>query len=382
MTERFEILWILPNLNEKFEVIKGNLELIKKFSLNRFKSFKIAVMDGGSTKENLVNLANIVSQSNEMALFLVLPALRPTKNKGIFDAIQMFKSENVAIIDSDCENLSENMLESLIGPVANNISDVSLPKVKKTGGRANRLICNPLLSIFFPEVRNKISYPLSGIIALKSKVLDKAIKENYFCDWGGEIQIIIRSAMAGRVNEFEFDKLDKTRGISSKKDDARQFYRAILYEAIVGGRLQNLKTFQSDQIGNFGGPYEKYLVNYLVIDVINEVLFNKKSNRKEINVKTGGVDFLRLKELHYSLVFLHLRYLNKLIHDQTSLNRFMQECAKSLANQRRFGSVSSIDVGKSSSTSLEKISLRYNSEIKEGLKVKMILEEYSKHKNI
>jgi hypothetical protein len=374
--KKYEFLWILPNLNEDIRFINKNIDLIITFSRRYFKSFKVIIMDGGSSGKNLWNLSNKVSRYSEANLFLVLPTLRPTKNKGILDASRKFESENTAIIDIDCENLNEAMLKKLVMPVVKNKAKLSLPRVKKSGGRGNQLVCNPLLAILFPEVSKKTNYPLSGIISLKSKILKNSIKKDYFWDWGGEIQIVIRTSNKNKVNEFIFKKVDKKRDIKSKKDDARQFLRAIVYESIKDKKLNKgtiekmRKSFQKYK--NNAAIYESYLIEYLVVDVVREILFNQKNTREEINVDKRMIDDLKLRNLKKYLIFMYLEYLQRFLSHKENITFFMNHCNKILETQKDLNtdSVEIVHLGKNI---LKNISEIYNGSLSPRAKIKNIL---------
>lgn len=377
MKDKLEFLWILPNLNEKIEIIKKNIKLINSFSKRKFKSYKIALMDGGSNEGNLLELLEACSKYKNVSPFLVLPCLRPTKNKGIMDALNEFKAKNVAIIDIDCENLSNNMLKKLISPIINNIADLSLPKVSKTGGRANRIICNPLLDIFFPEISRKISYPLSGIICLNYNLLRKAIKKDYFWDWGGEIQIIINGAERSRVKEFNFDKIDKKRGIKSKKDDARQFYRTIIYEAVKRGLDKNIYFKHYKKVKINKSLYENYLVKYLGTDTIKEILFSKKKYRIERNIKSQGIDNLKLKNISKELIYLHLYYLKIFFSSKRYIKKYLDRCKDILNKQHYLNFAKSIRLENVDKDRLKKIIRVYNSNKSVDKKYELIMKNYN-----
>ena len=370
-----DILWIVPNLNEDFEVIKTNVNKMVIFSQKNNFSYKILVMDGGSNYKLLKKIKNLVNDN--ILLLSVLPAMRPTKNKGIKDALFLFKSKIVCIVDADCLNLNNYVLKNLTKPVLSGKYDISLPFVTKSGGRINRLVCNPLLHLLLPEVRKKIKFPLSGIISLRYELLKSITKkEDYFWDWGGEIQILIQSVLnTNKINQFHFNKIDaKKRSMQSKRVDSLQITRAILYEY-----FKQTNSIRYTKKSIFKGRYsftnfEKYCIDELVSNVFDEVFLNKQFNRKTMrNISASKIDFLEFTKAEKAVTNI---YENKLSNslNKKNIQSFMKKVGAVIKNQKSFNDTRSIDIFNMKNEQLFKLSKVYNSKMSNHLKINNILK--------
>lgn len=369
MAKELDILWIVPHLNEKWAIVKKNIILLDNFSKRRSLKYKIVLADGGSNENCLINLVRECKKIRNLHVFLTLPTLRPTKNKAIRDAIILFKSKYVGIIDSDISNLTDSVLRELALPVIRNKFDISLPSITKSGGRVNRLVCKPLMHLFFEKIDKKIDFPLSGIVFLKSKVILKEVKKaDYFWDWGGEIQIIINSAEKNKVHQFHFNKLDsKKRNMESKQEDSYQLMRALIYEAIKGGKLRKIKSPLTNQPRM--NTIEEFTLQKIVREVLDDLILNKKRKSNQKYVISRKIDYLRLDLLHQEAINLFLIYIQK-------LNRrdFIRKCHSKFAEQNSFKNIISLNITNLNDEALKKISKIYNKKMDNLTKTKKIMQ--------
>lgn len=241
-----DLLWIIPNLNEKPSTIKSNL--LKFFNYSRKKRYtsRIVLSDGGSQAELLVGLRQFIKEFNDegtsVEVDLCFPIMHPNKNLGILNTVQKYSAKHVLIIDADWTNIDEECLEQLIAPLFSGEAKIVLPEiVRKKSARINRLVISPLLRLFFPEVARRIKFPLAGMVGIEYKYLKEVVNSpDYLWDWGGEAQIVIRgfTLSNGSIKTFDYPKKEsKKRDLSSKKKDALQIIRAIIYEGFITERL-------------------------------------------------------------------------------------------------------------------------------------------------
>ncbi len=257
----FDLIWILPNLNEKTKVVKSNLLKCFNYSNSRGYRSKIILSDGGSSVKSTVTLRNFIKGLKDVNIFaqmmLCLPAMHPNKNLGILNIVERYKSKYVIILDSDLLSLNKRCLDNLIDPLVNREAKITLPNIKRVSGRSNKLIINPLLRLFYPEIAHKANFVLSGILGIDYNILRKIVTSPDYCwDWGGEIQIICKGfEFSGNlVKTFSHRRQDvKRRKLASKMREARQIFRTLLYEVTKKQKLDEdiLRiNFRSDWADN------------------------------------------------------------------------------------------------------------------------------------
>ena len=244
-----DLIWIVPNLDEKIDVVKSNLLRCFNFSKHKGYSAKIILSDGGSSIEALENLRDFIKKLNignvSTEILLCFPVMRPNKDLGILNVIERYSAKHVVILDADLLSADEECLASLINPLMQGKAKIVLPNIvnRRLSGRINKLIINPLMRLFFPEIIKIIDFPLSGILGIDYDCLKKAVTSSgFFWDWGGEIQIIIRAFKSSNnsVEIFDHNREDaKRRALSSKMKDAYQITRAMLYEVSKDKKLDH-----------------------------------------------------------------------------------------------------------------------------------------------
>jgi hypothetical protein len=371
-----DFLWIIPNLNEKYEIITENINKIEKYAKKIDKPYKIVIADGGSNHLLLQKIRLLCDE--HIKLFMVLPTSRPTKDKGIKDIINSFNSKYVIIIDSDCANLDNKTLRELTIPLLNKKALISLPYVTKTGGRINRLVCKPLLKLLFPKVSKRIKFPLTGLVSINYAMLNDIVnKKDFLWDWGGEIQIIIHAALKTRkIHQFLFNKKDsKKRSLNSKKDDARQVMTAILYEAVKNRRINYLHQ-PKKQNSHLDTSYEDYLIKEMVIKIFDNLfLSKKKDNKKGINKPENKIDKLKLASVSDKVINIYKQKINY-VNNMNLIKSFIQIVHKKIVVQEKMARFASINLSIINPHEIMLLSKIYNSKLDDLTKSRNITKAY------
>lgn len=240
----------------------------------------------------------------------------------------------------------------------------------------------------FPNCGEKVSYPLSGLIAVRSSILHEIVlNQNYYWDWGGEIQIIIDTCRNNRVFQFHYNKIDdKKRSIESKRGDATHLIRTLFYEALrktdsMNNKYDNQreKKIKTDSTML---NYNSSLIQTLVISVVEEVLFNRKIQRKQIrNLPDHDMDWLGLHEYEKYLIQIYSNYFMKIQDDTVSLNFFMKNCEKMLKKQNSFSKSVSLDITDLDTGSIREIAEIYNNTDEMLIKSEKINAKYTAWKD-
>ena len=93
----------------------------------------------------------------------------------------------IVFLDGDIKNYKKGFINSLVEPILNHKADFVKSSFERTGGRVTELVAKPLLELTYPRL-SKFEQPLSGIIAVKTKLI-KQIKLDK--DYGVDIGILI-----------------------------------------------------------------------------------------------------------------------------------------------------------------------------------------------
>lgn len=348
MTKEQGISVILPHLNEDLSNLKRIIKVLKDFL--RKIPYEIIIMDGGSNMKSLRQIKKLACEKNKIYLFIDYPLILPNKNVGIYNASNILKYEDVFILDCDYKNLSNKELNLLKKHLKK--SEMVVPNLNRVGGRSNRILGNPFMRLFFPEVYKKIPYPFPGIIGIKKALLKRITnKENYCFDWGGESNIIIEGyhLSKGKVSAPEIIKHDKKRALSSMVGDAFQIYRnnillsvlkkrfprnekellkkirrdfstnkkdlELLKEFVEENKIEELKSIKEDSLEKFDEPsqlvefldelhkkyglYEFYLIKMLALYPLMNILWDKKIKLNFLEKKSGAVKILDLRRISF-----------------------------------------------------------------------------------
>ena len=98
-------------------------------------------------------------------------------------------------LDGDLAGLSEDLIERMVQPIADNEADFVKAKFTRAAGRVTVLTAKPLLKTYFPELAH-FDQPLSGIIAARRSLLQTMRFEN---DYGVDIGLLIDAAIATSI---------------------------------------------------------------------------------------------------------------------------------------------------------------------------------------
>ena len=246
---------IFPILNEDFLVVKKLLDVAFNTIAHLAVPGEIIFADGGSE----LNLINKIIQygkkkRNEKIDFKYIidfPMIRPNKNIGIMNGYYRARYDKIVIADSDNINLTKTKLYRLLEALDR--YDLAVPDLKREGGRSNRLLGNPPMRLFFPEIYKKIPYPYPGLLAIKKQLLEKIVDKDYCLDWGGEAQIPINGYVLsdGNVISFYINKVDsKKRPLKSMINDAIQIYRTNILLAIQNSKFPSAPVEVDNLIRN------------------------------------------------------------------------------------------------------------------------------------
>jgi hypothetical protein len=316
--------WIIPTYNEKVDDMISNLELFIDYSELLGFEYVISLCDGGSKADILHNTLQKVERLREkhVEVLIPFPILHPNKNLSIQRAFEKNPISDITIIiDSDWTNITTGCLDKLILPVVNGEQDIVMPTNTKSSGRINRLIVNPTLLLFLPELHKRCGFPLAGMMCGKSGLFKEVVQsDDYFWDWGGEMQLIIRPWMSNaRFDAFEYSKSEnKKRLLQSKIRDAYQVFTSILFELNVHDLLTVEHIEQGISLLDAHGPSEKKLFDTLVsqsqierfenkstVELFDEfkiLLANDYSSLSELlhelYRETGRYEFVALRTFH------------------------------------------------------------------------------------
>ncbi|HLC31723.1 MAG TPA: 7-cyano-7-deazaguanine synthase [Candidatus Nanoarchaeia archaeon] len=249
-----KLLILLPFLDEDLELVKKNISICFGY-LSRYDKSELILLDGGSNPKKIKEVIEYGKRKENkfphISFYskLVFPLITPNKNVGIMNGLFSSSNDNIIIIDSDFLNLTESKIKKIADQLIINKKDFVVADLKRSGGRSNRLLGNPAIRLFFPEIYKHIPYPYPGIIAIKRKILKRILKEDYCFDWGGEAQIAINGYFMskGNMSSVYINKKDKKRKTDSMIKDAYQIYRSNILLAIKYKRFPN-KVHQIDTL--------------------------------------------------------------------------------------------------------------------------------------
>lgn len=209
---------IIPALNEE-NTIAG---VIRTARLNRNVD-EILIIDDMST-----------DRTAEIAVKLGAKVIQKTvrgKGSSMQIGLNAAKNKIVVYLDADIEEYNKDIIGLLTRPIQKGKADFVKATFDRKAGRVTELVAKPLLGILFPEAL-KFSQPLSGMIASKKPILEKATFEN---DYGVDIGILLDVIEIGaRAIEVNIGKIDhKMKPWEQLPKMAQEVSRAILKRAGV-----------------------------------------------------------------------------------------------------------------------------------------------------
>jgi glucosyl-3-phosphoglycerate synthase len=157
------------------------------------------------------------------------------------------KADAILFLDGDIKNLTPEWIDLLSEPVLTRGYDMARGYYDRhpRDAAVTKLIAKPMLSVFFPELRN-VEQPLSGEVCANTKVwkglLNKA--EMSPDGWGIDVWFLIEATMSGyKIEEVFLGKKDHS-SFTEYKDDvgilskmSEQVLFSILKEAVKHGKL-------------------------------------------------------------------------------------------------------------------------------------------------
>jgi 7-cyano-7-deazaguanine synthase in queuosine biosynthesis len=224
------ISFIFPVLNEDIILILKTIAAAIKSCSKRNLDYEFLFCDGGSNFESLMALKSALSPIEKTTILLDFPLIKPNKDIAIMNGSKLCSYEDIIICDVDIANITEKHFDLIIGDLLQD-TDLVIPNLGRIGGRWNRLLCNPIMRLCFEKEYHQVPYPAPGILGIKKKILRRVVSEDFFYDWGGEIQIALEGAkLSKKITAPPMNKIDsEKRPIKNLLKDAFQVWRTNLY---------------------------------------------------------------------------------------------------------------------------------------------------------
>jgi hypothetical protein len=210
---------VIPYFGEDTGALEQTLRSLRTYGESSTSQAQVILVDGAGA-----------GCSAEGVLVIPNPYPPPNKDGGIVTAMYEARGNDILIVDADIA-LDVSAIETLHRPLER--AKMVVPDLERVGGRSNRLLGAPLLRVFFPEVYGNVRYPFPGMVAFKRELLESVVADDFFHDWGGEIQLVVEGHLRsqGAVESPPMRKRDPKRKLISMMTDAYQIYRAGLYLA-------------------------------------------------------------------------------------------------------------------------------------------------------
>ena len=165
---------IIPTLNEQ-NTISQVIELVEKSE----NVSEILVVDDKSL-DSTVKIARAKNVK-------IYTSTKLGKGSSMYEGMLLATNGIIVYLDADITTYPENIVNLLTDPIINNTADFVKATFNRQAGRVTELVAKPLLSLLFPELAH-FSQPLSGMIAAKKSILEKATFEN---DYGVDVGLLI-----------------------------------------------------------------------------------------------------------------------------------------------------------------------------------------------
>lgn len=218
----------------------------KKSHLFRQGSGVIIVIDGFSND----NTRQVAKEAGATSVIEQPSSKFPGKGiamKAGLEAAIKAGVDAIAFLDGDIKNLPQEWIDLLSEPVLGRGYDMTRGYYDRhpRDAAVTKLVAKPMLSVFFPELRN-IEQPLSGEICASTKAWKGLITkaEPPPDGWGIDVWFLINAAMSGykieeiflgRKDHLSFDEYKENVGILSKM--AEQVSFTIIREAVNYGKF-------------------------------------------------------------------------------------------------------------------------------------------------
>jgi phosphoserine phosphatase len=146
------------------------------------------------------------------------------------------RHETILYLDGDLAGMSDDLVDSVVGPVLRGEADFVKARFGRRAGRVTVLTARPLLRTYFPELAH-FDQPLGGVVAARKALLERLLFEN---DYGVDVGLLIdASAMGARIAEVDIGQIEhESHALEFLGEMATQVARAILERAGAFGRLR------------------------------------------------------------------------------------------------------------------------------------------------
>lgn len=162
----------------------------------------------------------------------------------------------IVFLDGDIKNLAPEWVDLLSEPVLSRGYDMARGYYYRhpRDAAVTKLIAKPMLSIFFPELKN-VEQPLSGEVCASTKAWKTLLSQSETTPpdgWGVDVWFLIEAAMSGyKIEEVFLGKKDHSSfneykedvGVLSKMSEQVLF--TILREAVKHGRFDQYQTVET-----------------------------------------------------------------------------------------------------------------------------------------
>jgi glycosyltransferase involved in cell wall biosynthesis len=167
--------------------------------------------------------------------------------KAGLEAVIKAKVGAVIFLDGDIKNLTPEWIDLLSEPVLTRGYDMARGYYDRhpRDAAVTKLIAKPMLSVFFPELRN-VEQPLSGEVCANTKAWKGLLNNAEMSPdgWGIDVWFLIEATMSGyKIEEVFLGKKDHS-SFNEYKDDvgilskmAEQVLFSILKEAVKHGKF-------------------------------------------------------------------------------------------------------------------------------------------------
>jgi glucosyl-3-phosphoglycerate synthase len=159
------------------------------------------------------------------------------KGASMEDGMRAANADILLYLDGNLEDLQENLIESMTGPIAGGWADFVKADFAPNAGRITTLTARPLLATFFPELAS-FGQPLGGIVAARSSLLKRLQFET---DYGVDVGLLIDAAFAdARLAEAHIGHIKRDlQPLEALGDMATQVTRTIVNRAARYDRLHS-----------------------------------------------------------------------------------------------------------------------------------------------
>lgn len=213
---------VIPTLNEA-----RNVANVVRFVSRHPGVTEVLVIDDGSIDATL--------EAARAAGARVATSTLLGKGASLQDGVRMACNPLIVCLDGDMLGFPNSLIEDLTRPLISGAANFCKAKFRRSGGRVTTLTANPLLEIFFPELRH-YAQPLGGIFSARKSTLERIKLET---DYGVDLGMLIDLTMQGELMaEVDVGTIGHdSQPLQALSAMASQVARTILSRAARFGRL-------------------------------------------------------------------------------------------------------------------------------------------------